>query len=48
MSAHPLVRRVAAVVLAVAVGWTGSWLGLTLLSDRTFSMGPFRVRLSSA
>src|SRR6266550_271440 len=48
MSAHPLVRRVAAVLLAVSVGWAGSWLGLTLLSGRTFSMGPFRVRLSAA
>src|SRR5436190_15418245 len=47
MSARPLVRRVAAVVLAVAVGWAGSWLGLTLLAGRTFSMGPFRVRLSA-
>ena len=47
MAAHPRLRRLPIVLLAVVVGFVGSWLGLLLLSGRNVEMGPFRVRLTA-
>ena len=47
MAAHPRLRRLPILLLAVVIGFAGSWLGLILLSGRNVEMGPFRVRLTA-
>ena len=47
MAAHPRLRRLPILLLAVVIGFAGIWLGLILLSGRNVEMGPFRVRLTA-
>jgi predicted phosphodiesterase len=44
----PWLRRAAPILLAVAVGLLGSWVGMLLWGHTTTTVGPFRVELASS
>jgi predicted phosphodiesterase len=46
-SVSPRLRHTSRIVLAVAIGLGGAWLGMAVWGSTTSSMGPFEVRLSA-